>query len=139
MKKILVMCAALTGMLVFTGCSDSPRDVAVKWGNAVLEGDLKKANEYSTKESEPLNALIIGMCSQEKKNGKSEISDTIRKWETGKEEINGDTARVYGDKGPDKESINLKKVDGKWKVSAKKETSTKNVEPANVDVPDVKE
>lgn len=138
MKKIMVMCAALMGMLVFTGCSESPRDVAVKWGKAVLEGDLKKANEYSTDDSAALNGLIIGMCSQEKKNGKSEISDTIKKWETGNEEINGDTARVYGDQGPDKGSITLKKVDGKWKVNAKKEASTKKVEPENAETPDVK-
>ena len=134
----MVMCAALMGMLAFTGCSESPRDVAVKWGKAVLEGDLKKANEYSTDDSAALNGLIIGMCSQEKKNGKSEISDTIKKWETGNEEINGDTARVYGDQGPDKGSITLKKVDGKWKVNAKKEASTKNDKPENAKAPDVK-
>lgn len=112
------MLAVLTGMFILTGCSDSPKDVAVKWGNALLDGDAKKANEYSTENTVAANAFIIGIVSKDEKEKKN-FSETIDKWKDGTEEINGDTAKVYFP-GEENGSVNLKKVDGKWKVDMKK-------------------
>ena len=116
------MLAVLTGMFILTGCSDSPKDVAVKWGNALLDGDAKKANEYSTENTVAANALLIGILSNGEKSEKDRknFSETISKWKDGTEEINGDTAKVYGPGGPKDGSVDLKKVDGKWKVDMKK-------------------
>ena len=66
MKKLSVMLLALTGLFIFTGCSDSPKDVVVKWTEAIVNGDIKKANEYSTENTHALNGMIIGIV-----NGKS--------------------------------------------------------------------
>lgn len=138
MKKLLLLCTILAGTILLTGCSDSPKDVAVKWGKAIMAEDLKTANEYSTEKTKVLNAIAVRMCSNEK--SKAEISETVKKWENGMEEINGDTAKVYGGKGPDKKEITLKKIDGKWKVDATKEVkSGKEEAEVEVEVPSAAE
>ena len=123
MKKLLIACMIIAGMGIFTGCSDSPRDVAVKWGKALASGDVNTANKYSTEKTKPLNGLIAGMMSDEKI--KTNITSSIKKWENGKEEIQGDSAVVFEKDPKDESSITLKKVDGKWMVDAQKKNNNK--------------
>ena len=122
MKKLSVMLLALAGLFIFTGCSDSPKDVVVKWTEAIVNGDIKKANEYSTENTHALNGMIIGIVngkSEDAKKTKAELEASIEKLKNAKEEIDGDTAKVFMEDDKDKPAV-LKKVDGKWKVDAQK-------------------
>ena len=123
MKKLLFWSMALAGVLFLTGCSDSPKDVAVKWGKALVAGDLKTANKYSTEKTRPMNAMVIGMMSGGGEEAKAEFNADIKKWESGKEEINGDSATVFGKDPKEKDAVTLKKVDGSWKVDVQKKNS----------------
>ena len=49
--------------LLVIGCSNSPETVAKKWGKAIIEGDLKEANKYTTEETSALNPLYISWLS----------------------------------------------------------------------------
>jgi len=122
MKKLSVMLLALAGLFIFTGCSDSPKDVVVKWTEAIVNGDIKTANEYSTENTHSLNGLIIGVVngkSEDSKKTKAELEASIEKLKNGREEITGDTAKVFVE-GSDDKPATLKKIDGKWKVDAQK-------------------
>ena len=125
MKKLFVMCLTLAGMIVFTGCSESsesPRDVAVKWGNALVAGDIKTADKYSTEKTQSLNKMMLVMISE--KEVKDEITGDIKKWKNGKEKIDGDMATVFEKDPKDKSAVTLKKVNGKWKVDVQKPNGT---------------
>ena len=119
MKKILSLMLAVCGLLLFAGCSDSPKDVAKKYTVALVDGDIEKANEYSTERTHQLNALIIGMMSKNKEDVKKDLDESLDKIDNCREEIDGDTAKLYGDEN-DKNPMILKKVDGDWKVDATK-------------------
>ena len=116
MKKFMVMLMAVAGMLFLTGCSDSPKDVVGKWANAIADGDTETANKYSTSNVHVLNAIMISAI-KDKKEGSEEFVASMKKLDSAKEEITGDTAKVTLEDG---ESIDLKKVDGDWKVDVKK-------------------
>ena len=117
MKKILFLMLAVCGLLLFAGCSDSPKDVAKKYAIALADGDLAKANEYSTERTHKLNALIISMMSDSE--NKEKVKKDLDKIDDCREEIDGDTAKLYADES-DEDPIILKKVDGDWKVDATK-------------------
>jgi len=121
MKKILSLMLAVCGLLLFAGCSDSPKDVAKKYTVALVDGDLEKANEYSTERTHKLNAWIIGMMSdsESKEKVKKDLDESLDKIDDCREEIDGDTAKLYEDEN-DKTPMILKKVDGDWKVDATK-------------------
>ena len=110
MKKFFSLMFAVCGLMLLVGCSDSPKDVAIKWAEAINDGDVEEANEYSTERTHKINALLIGRV----KEGK-EVFD-IDKLEDGKEKIDEDGAEL--DAGTT--VIPLKKVDGDWKVDVQK-------------------
>ncbi len=116
MKKFMVMLMAVAGMLFLAGCSDSPKDVVGKWAEAITEGDLDTANEYSTSNVHVLNAIMVSAV-KDKKEGGEKFAANMEKLDNATEEINGDTAKVTFEDG---EAIDLKKVDGDWKVDVKK-------------------
>lgn len=115
MKKFLLMLLAACGMFFLTGCSDSPEDVVANWMEAIADGDLETANEYSTAKSERMNALMIDMVKKDEKRA-GKISETLDKLDDATVEIDGDTATVKFDGG----SVPLRKVDGDWKVDYSK-------------------
>ena len=117
MKKFLVMLLAVVGVFVFTGCEDSPQDVVEIWATAIVDGDLKTANEYSTERTHVLNALMVGMMSEEENSGAEKFKANVDKIADAKVEIEDDVAKVYVEKD---DPITLKKVDGEWKVDAQK-------------------
>lgn len=118
MKKFLMMLAACAGLFVVAGCSDSPKEVTEKWLSALAEGDLETANKYSTGKVAILNAMIVEGIKEGDSN-KEQIEKSLDAVRNAKEEIDGDTAKVYVDE--DKDSpVTLVKVDGDWKVDAQK-------------------
>ncbi len=112
-KTLLMAVFALTAILFTAGCSDSPTDVVEKWRDAIVDGDVNKANEYSTENVHVLNSFMVKAIKKD-----ADDSKEFKEAKFVKEEINGDAAKVFSDKRNN--AIDLKKVDGKWKVDVKK-------------------
>ena len=117
MRKFLTIMLAAFGLLLLAGCSDSPKDVTKNWMQALVDGDVEKANEYSTSNVHLVNAILVESLKGEA-DKKAEAKKSLEKIDSAREEIDGDTAKVFveGDDDP----ITLKKVDGEWKVDIKK-------------------
>ena len=118
MKKLSLLLLSLSALFIFAGCgssSSAPRDVAVKWYTALIEGDLKTANELSTEETRAINGLAASAMSSLKKGSDDEknAQENLKQLKNAKVEIDGDTARLIVE---GKSDITLKKVDGEWKV-----------------------
>lgn len=109
---------ASLGLLLASGCGgnpSSPEDVAASYADALLNGDLKKANKLSTARTESANAFLITMISQQKEQNPDEVKAVGKVKET---VVDGDKATVYFEDGTS--SVTLVKVDGDWKVDMKK-------------------
>ena len=100
MKKFLV---AFAGLFILSGCKDSPKEVAQKWSQAIIDRNIEDANKYSTAASGGLNALAVALPE----------GDIHKYIDSAVEVINGDTAEL---KNKDELLMMLKKVDGEWKV-----------------------
>ena len=117
MKKLVFSGMVLASVFLLAGCSDSPRQTALKWANAIAEGEGKKAAEYSTERTVPLNVAFIAeihLDEEDLKRFKDYIKEDLEK---GEEIIDGDIAYIgssFRNKGNKK--LKLKKIDGKWKV-----------------------
>ena len=118
MRKFLTIMLAAFGLLLLAGCKDSPKQVAKNWMQAIADGDVETANKYSTSKVHVINALAVAGV-KEDPNAKKEITDSIAKIDNAREEINGDTAKLY-ENSSDTDPLTLKKVDGEWKVDMEK-------------------
>lgn len=92
--------------------ADSPRTVVLKWGKALLDGDLEKANQYSTERGQKENDAVVNKLLKSDQ-GKAAFTDILAQAETGEETINGNDAKIT----LKKDGISLIKVDGVWKVN----------------------
>lgn len=92
--------------------ADSPRTVVLKWGKALLEGNLEKANQYSTERGQKENEAVVSKLLNSDE-GKAIFTDILTQVETGEEIINGNNAEIV----LKKDGISLIKVDGVWKVN----------------------
>ena len=115
--------------LLVIGCSDPPETVAKKWGKAIIEGDLKEANKYTTEETSALNPLYISWLSDIKQKAEEENDYTeylkakeALEFKDARVEIDGDVAKIYtkDDKWKLYSDTKLKKVNGDWKVDIEK-------------------
>ena len=123
MKKYFSILLAAFSLAILAGCGgNSPKAVAEKWHKALLDGDAKTANEYSTEKTAAMNALVAGMLtSKEAKEDKDIKKISEIKFEDGK--IDGDNAVVYAthpEAKDEKQEIKLVKKDGKWLVDMQK-------------------
>ena len=119
MRKFLMLSVAAASLLILAGCSDSPKQVTRKWHKAILAGDLNTANKLSTSNTAVLNAIIVEMV-KDKNNEtvKKNVEQSLKNINSAQEKITGDTAEVSIE-GANK-PIQLKKVEGEWKVDVKK-------------------
>lgn len=126
-KIFTLTIAAAFAVFFSTACNDSPGDVVCKWSSAIADGDLEAANECSTASTQTLNSFMIAMFQEAKKENKEDFEkkmDSMKNIEIIREEIDGDTAKVWTKDPEGKESdkpITLVKVDGNWKVDVKKD------------------
>lgn len=115
MKKCFVAMLAILSLFIMTGCGGgSPKKVAEKWLNAMMNGDVKAANAVSTAKTHEFNARAI-----ERSKEDSESLEKIKKSKiTYEEKIDGDKAIVTVTSDAEKEemTITLVKQDGKWLV-----------------------
>jgi outer membrane lipoprotein-sorting protein len=114
MKKRFFVCGSVI-IVLLAGCSaaSSPKAVVEKFYKAVEKNDTKAIAEVATPETAQTIALFGSMFQEAmKENGKFKI---------GTETIDGDTAVVtlVYENGKE-ETVDLVKVDGKWKVAIKK-------------------
>ena len=109
--------------LLVIGCSNSPETVAKKWGKAIIEGDLKEANKYSTEKTSATNGIYISwlIAGKQMAEEKNDYTDYLKlkeqlEFKDARVEIDGDVAQIYSGN----EKLKLKKVNGDWKVDWEK-------------------
>ncbi|NPA44607.1 MAG: DUF4878 domain-containing protein [Chlorobi bacterium] len=124
MKKLLSIGMIILVAFTFScgGSSDDPKAVAEDFLKAVAEQDYTKAKELGTETTGQLLSMIEGMASMIPEDQVKADKEDIKSLKMGDVEINGDNAVVYfSTNKKDGDKIDLKKVDGKWKVDMKKE------------------
>lgn len=130
MKKLIMLLACACTALIITGCGKKPDAVVLDYMKTMQEGKLDEAwvKENCTEETAKLLNAMLAL-------GKDEITKEMKEKLEGvtftvtDTKIDGDTAVVTvkteggknKDKGKEEEKINLKKVDGKWKIHETKE------------------
>ncbi len=125
MKKLLSIGMIVLVAFTFScggGSSSDPKAVAEDFLKALAEQDYAAAKELGTESTVALISMIEGMASMIPEDQKNADKEDIKSLKMGDVEIDGDNAVVYY--GTDKKSgekIDLKKVDGEWKVNMKKE------------------
>jgi len=125
MKKLLSIGMIVLVAFTFScggGSSSDPKAVAEDFLKALAEQDYAAAKELGTEQTGKLISMIEGMASMIPADQAKEDKEDIKSLKMGDIEIDGDNAVVYY--GTDKkngEKIDLKKVDGDWKVDMKKE------------------
>ena len=137
MKQMMMAVAGLAMAVVMTGCGGSPKSVAEKFVNAVIQRETDKAVKYV--DTTKMTAKDIKNLKEALDNAGKDINDNklgaeaFYEWigvppeDSGYELINGAkytgekaTVRVQFKKDKDKKSegrkLNLVKVNGSWKV-----------------------
>lgn len=74
MKHLSLMLVALGALFVCAGCSDGPKDVAVKWSQSIMHGDVPDAAKYSVPALETTNARLAAVT---RPKLKSEAEKTV--------------------------------------------------------------
>ena len=130
MKKISLMLCALAGLFILSGCGDSPKDVAGKWGESVLAknsaaGDVFLAPEMLAKggtagfiaaldayDARILDPNLTPEMQKNLREEKGEAMEGLAKLWDGKQRKHGNTATVK------KENVMvfLRKINGDWKI-----------------------
>lgn len=107
-KTTLSLLAILSATIIFTGCTKSPEEVVEKWAEAILDGDIEEANEYSTRNMKDTNKNFIEIVEEPKYTDRYKFSliitlsvDPI---------IDGNEAFLPG--------VYLKKRNGEWKIES---------------------
>lgn len=135
MKKWFLL--SVLSLLLVACSSNSPEKVATSFLESLHKGDLESAKKYCDGSTADLLNLAQGLAGnkikEEMANKKGEKIEIV------KVEEKGDTAKVYYTTGDKKEkgNIDLKKIDGEWKVSMNKEGSKKEesmAEPSEAEV-----
>ena len=118
MKKIYLLFCAAAGACFMTGCTPGPQDAAQDYLDAIIRGELSKANALSVSELHECNKEYVRKFTES-----TEISDKLARIaliRTSKElsdaivVADGDYAVVYTQDGKN-EILKLKKVNGEWK------------------------
>lgn len=131
-KNIAAKAFLILGFVSFTffaSCSsdNDPEAVAKKFLDHVNKGEFKEAKEYCDEQTASLIGMMEGMAGDKTK----ELKDSDVKVEIVSSEVKDDKATVKykstGGKSANsaEQTLNLVKVDGKWKVTIDKENANK--------------
>ncbi|MFK8274768.1 lumazine-binding protein [Capnocytophaga cynodegmi] len=134
MRKLFLN-LVMFSMFLFVSCSgDSPRKVAEKFLEAMENQNFEEAKKYS---DDSMKQLLNMLDSMPKDNNKKAENAKVK---VTKIEENGDKAKVFYivesseiQEESKEQSIDLKKVDGNWKVSFNKEEMNKEEPAGNLD------
>ncbi|MFD2600480.1 DUF4878 domain-containing protein [Flavobacterium suzhouense] len=128
MKQIKLFAAtAIVSLSLFSCSGNSPEATAEKFITLTQQGEFGQAKEYCTEQTGALLGMAEGMVGDKKAEMKEKNKDL--KVSILSSEIKGDSVasvkyKVTGNEVADKsgeKSLDLKKVDGKWKVHMNKE------------------
>ncbi|PZR22708.1 MAG: lumazine-binding protein [Flavobacterium psychrophilum] len=128
MKQIkLFAAAAIVSLSLFSCSGNSPEASAEKFLTLTQQGEFAQAKEYCTEQTGALLSMAEGMVGDKKAEMKEKSKDL--KVNIVSSEIKGDSVAVVkykvtgGEASADagEKSLDLKKVDGKWKVHMNKE------------------
>ena len=112
MKKFLMALSVLGCMLIMSGCAETPQQVAQKWGEAIINGDLAAANNYSSPETHQVNETIIKDMAENAEH-RATFEAHLQQVANSEVFIDGDVAQIIID---GKAVLALVKVNGSWKV-----------------------
>lgn len=104
------------------GSSSDPKAVAEDFLKALATQDYDSAKELGTEQTVQMLSMIEGMISMMPKDQVEKDKENIKTLKMGEVKIDGDNAVVYYDTAKESgQKIELKKVDGDWKVDMKKD------------------
>ncbi len=120
MKRFITFSLLAVCACILSGCGgSSPDDVALDFMKAVAKPDLKAAAEMATPETAALLNMAASM------GGEGLEAHPNAKFKVLSSSVDGDTAKVKiqvtDDGETDEEELDLKKIDGKWKVAMPKD------------------
>ncbi len=119
--KTLLTLLVFASMTVFmTSCSNNnPEAVTKEFLSLIQDGKVKEAKELCDSQTQTILGMVEGMLAEAAKESKEKKADV----KIVSSEIDGDKATVYYTQGEEgkQESMTLKKIDGKWKISIDKE------------------
>jgi len=116
MKKLLLLLFVVAAF-TFACAGDSPRSAVEGFVTEMGKGNYEKAAKFCTEETGALITMMASMA------GENEYSNENFKFKFLREEIDGDKGKVYftgGGEDDEEDSIDVVKVDGKWKVTISK-------------------
>lgn len=124
MKKLFSVLALLS-LTLFVSCSggDSPESVAEKFIMATSKGEFEEAKKYCDENTASMIGMMAGAMGEKEKE---EAKKMEVKMDVISTDIKDDTAVVKykmtakGETSPE-QKMDLKKVDGEWKVTINKE------------------
>ncbi len=126
--KISLLLVVSSFIFACGGTANDPKAVAKDFMEALAEQDYSKAKDLGTETTKQTIGLIESMVQMAKQMGQDADNSEMTKEFEGLEnaewsdaEIDGDNAIVKYKVGDKEEKVDLKKVDGKWKVDMKKE------------------
>ncbi len=113
--------AVLVSFMVACGGSDTPKSVAGNFLKALNKMDYETAKKYGSQDTGKLLDMMSGFAKAMPDSSKQEKSFEIKN-----EKIDGDKATViYKESGEEgDQTLNLVKVEGKWKVAMSKDSIT---------------
>ncbi len=125
MKKLTGIGIVLLFTFFFAACggsSDNPQDVAKDFLKALAAKNYDKAKDLGTDNTAMMIGMIESMAKMAPDSLQEDESADMDALEWGDTKIDGDNATCFYS-SPDKkdQKIELKKVDGKWKVDMKKD------------------
>ena len=111
--------AALLAFFIACGGNDTPKSVAENFLKAMNKMDYETAKKYGTADTGKLLEMISGFAKMMPDSAKQEKNFEIKD-----EKVEGDKATVtYAESGEEGiQTLNLVKVDGKWKVAMSKDS-----------------
>ena len=79
MKHLSLMLVALGALFVCAGCSDGPKDVAVKWSQSIMHGDAPDAALYSVSALQATNTKLVSVTRPKLKGEAEKTVDMHRR------------------------------------------------------------
>lgn len=105
--------------MISCGGGDTPKSVAENFLKALNKMDYETAKKYGSEDTGKLLDMMSGFAKMMPDSAKKDVSFEIKD-----EKINGDKATIVysstGDEG--EQTLNLVKIDGKWKVAMSKDS-----------------
>jgi len=125
MKKLTGIGIVLLFTFFFAACggsSDNPQDVAKDFLKALADKNYDKAKDLGTENTAMMIGMIESMAKMAPDSLQEEDNADMDAIEWGDTKIDGDNATCFYS-SPDKkdQKLDLKKIDGKWKVDMKKD------------------